>query len=82
MAKLDDLARAAGFKKAGEICTSCDPEKVSEIGGMDIIADPLMPEGWFALRSDKGAMCVGPKGSFWVPAFDPFAPIGLKFNDR
>lgn len=79
---IDTLARAAGFKTASDFTTSNANEKIEEAFGLDVITSPLMPEGWFALRNGKGALCVGPKGSFWVPAFDleEFAnrPIEMK----
>lgn len=74
------IAYQAGFRKSGEIMTSTDPRKVGEFSGMDILSEPLMPEGWFALRTDEGALCVGPKGSFWVPAFDPDEIVKRKFT--
>lgn len=72
MTKIDALARAAGFIKPREAMTCADPDKVEEFAGIDIVAEPLMPEGWIGMRTDKGVMCMGPDGkSLWVPAFDP-----------
>ena len=71
MNSIDEIARAAGFRKANEISTNNDQTKVAEFGGMDIIGEPLMPKGWFAMRGKNGAICVGPKRTFYVPAFDP-----------
>jgi hypothetical protein len=82
MNKIDALARDAGFRKSGEAMTCSTLGKGGELAGIDIIVEPLMPEGWLGMRTDKGVMCMGPDGkSFWVPAFDlddllkkPFAP--------
>ncbi len=67
---IDRMAHKAAFRTAFEITTSTDPKKVGEFFGMDIVSTPLMPEGWFALKTEKGAICFGPKGSIWVPFFD------------
>jgi len=71
MARIDALARAAGFRKSNEITTCSDSSKVDAFAGIDIIGSPLMPEGWIGMRTDKGVMCIGPEGkSVWVPAFE------------
>ena len=72
MPKIDMLARAAGFRKPNGTLTCSDPSKVAEFAGIDIIAEPTMPEGWLGMRTERGVMCMGPDGkSFWVPAFNP-----------
>lgn len=80
MTPAERIAHQAGFRKGGDISSCTDPDKVAEFGGMDIASSPIMPEGWFAMRTDKGALCVGPKGSFWVP-FPDFGTVGRNPTD-
>ena len=70
------IARDAGFLKAGEMTTATEPSKVGEFGGMDIVSSPIMPKDWFALRTERGALCVGPKGSFYVPFYNSIKEQG------
>ncbi len=70
MSGIDNLAYDAGFRKAGEVTTSTASEQEDNFHGLEVIPTRLMPEGWFGLRTEKGVTCVGPKGTFFVPAFD------------
>lgn len=70
MAQLDDMARAAGFTKPGEARTANMAIDADKPLGFDVVTTPIMPEGWFGMRTDKGVICVGPNGSFWVPFYN------------
>jgi hypothetical protein len=66
--RIDQMARDAGFLKAGELTTSSAASEGETVFGMDVVKEPLMPEGYFALRTEKGALVVAPSGKrFWVP---------------
>ncbi len=71
MRAIDMLAKDAGFHKPGEALACNTVENGERLLGMDVVASPLMPEGFFALRTEKGAMVIGQRCSFWVP-FSPF----------
>jgi len=76
--KAAQTARDAGFLTQDEISrqhTTCNAEAPENSIGLDVVPSNIMPEGWFGLRTSKGVMCVGPNGSFWVPAFDPMRPL-------
>ncbi|MEP2955504.1 MAG: hypothetical protein ABJN39_09195 [Sulfitobacter sp.] len=64
MATIEQMAREAGFRKAGETM-ACNA--TLEDMGFDVVSTPIMPEGFIALRTERGAMILGPKGSHWVP---------------
>lgn len=70
MAYIDTLARSAGFLKAGETTANAAPETGGTFADMDVIGSPVMPEGWLGMRTERGVMCVGPSGSFWVPFYN------------
>lgn len=70
---LEDLARQAGFFSKDGILQSATSSRApdrEQIFGMDFVPTPIMPKGWIGMRTEKGVMCVGPSGSFWVPASD------------
>jgi|GEM_PF-4333871 len=70
VSKVDILARKAGFLKAGEISTCADPDKVEELGGIEIIESPYLPEGYSAFKTKGGAMVIPPNGKpFFIPVF-------------
>lgn len=75
-------ARDAGFLTRDEMLGQSTVNNASndQILGMDVVSSRIMPEGWFGLRTEKGVMCVGPKGSFWVPAFDLDKIMNKKFE--
>lgn len=75
MTNIEQMARLAGFRKSGETLTCNTSDDSGQILGMDVVSTPLMPEGFFALRTDRGAMIFGPKGAHWVP-FWPRAQQG------
>ena len=64
------MTRAAGFTKSGEACTANVQTDADKALGLDIVTTPIMPEGWLGMRTDKGVICMGPAGSFWVPFYD------------
>lgn len=72
MLSVDEMAYEAGFRKVGERLTSNTATDPAQALGMDIVSSPIMPEGYVALRTERGAMVVGPKGSYWVPFWPPF----------
>ncbi|WP_334061688.1 hypothetical protein [Limimaricola cinnabarinus] len=43
------------------------PEPDGKIARFDVVATPIMPEGFFAIRTAGGATVLGPNGSFFVP---------------
>lgn len=63
---IERIAREAGFETVGEARTTSKPTH-GEIGGMDVVVSPIMPDGFFAVRTISGTMVFGPKGSYWVP---------------
>lgn len=67
MKSIDEMAREAGFTQAGETVLANASPPDGKVFGMDVVAAPIMPEGFVALRTERGAMVMGPKGSFWVP---------------
>ena len=67
MKSIDEMAREAGFMKDGETALASASQPDDKAFGMDVVSAPLMPEGFAALRTERGAMVMGPKGSFWVP---------------
>lgn len=73
MSTIEEMAREAGFLSEADILgrtTNSMSEPTSDAMVMEFVPSNIMPDGWFGLRTDKGVMCVGLKGSFWVPAFD------------
>ncbi len=81
MSQIDRIARDAGFTNSEDLMTCTDPSKVTQFSGIDIVGEPLMPEGWLGMRADKGVMCLGPDGkSLWVPAFDLNNLLEKKFG--
>ena len=70
MKQIDIIAREHGFLSYEDLVrqTTASKEPVGEIFGVDIIGEPLMPEGFFGLRTESGVMACGPNGnSLWVP---------------
>lgn len=79
---IERIAFEAGFRKADEIHTSAIGE--AEVLGLELIESSIMPEGWVGLRTDKGALCFGPGGMIWVPAFnfEEFAARPMTINQE
>lgn len=73
-----EMARGAGFKTREDQLRAQTSNAATgqSFAGMDIVETGIMPEGWIGLRTDKGVMCVGPKGSIWVPAYE--SPLHLR----
>jgi hypothetical protein len=57
----ENLAEAAGFKKAGQVTTSTTTEAY---GGMRVVGPPTMPAGHVAIVSGTSAVIVGPKVAY------------------
>lgn len=66
---IDQIARAAGFRKAGEAQTCNTSAEPTQAFGLDIVTEPLMPEGFIAIRNERGAVILGPKGAHYVPFY-------------
>lgn len=71
---IDQIARAAGFRKAGETQAVNTDNSHTRYFGMDIVTDPTMPEGFVAIRNERGAVILGPKGAHWVPFYPNLYP--------
>lgn len=72
MNPVDKAAWDAGFRKSGETRTcSLANDKMFD---MDLIKDERMPRGWVGLRTEQGVLCIGPKGSFFVPSMPSLRP--------
>lgn len=70
MKRAEQMAREAGFVTDTERAkqSTCNaPEPDGKIAGFDVVATPIMPEGFVAFRTAGGATVLGPKGSFFVP---------------
>ena len=60
------IAFDAGFRRPDQITTANNPDKAS-FCGMDVVTSPLMPEGYVAFRTERGALIIPPdKPSWWL----------------
>jgi hypothetical protein len=67
MTPIERMAYDAGFRQDGDAFTSSVDVGPGNAFGMDIVTAPLMPDGFMAIRTEKGAMVIGPNGAIWVP---------------
>ena len=66
--KLDQAARAAGFRTADQIQTCSDTH---EALGFDVVDSELLPAGWFGMQTQRGAVLIGPQGQLIDVPFFP-----------
>lgn len=74
---VDQIAREAGFRKAGEMVASNvasdEPTPSLTLDDLNIVPSHIMPEGWFGLRTDKGVLIRTDKGKTFFLEFPTYA---------
>lgn len=67
----EQMAEAAGFRKAGRLTSSTTTEAH---GSMRLVGQPTMPEGYAAIVGKAGVVILGPKCAYALSSRDLMWP--------